>query len=131
MGRPGPGTTMRDGWPAWAQDAWRSMSLEERERARTVWSVLAGAFEGALVGPGPLVRHLVDEGRMGHRSTMETLGLLVEHGLVHTRPAAEGTIVWIPEALMPTEDQGRGRPRPRFAATRRSNGSASRARASA
>lgn len=115
---------MREGWPAWARDEWRSMSLERRERARTVWSVLAGAFEGALVGPGPLVRHLVDEGRMGHRSTIETLGLLVERGLVHARPAAEGTILWIPEPLMPN-DEGRGsqrRPRPRFASTRRANG---------
>lgn len=100
------------------------MTLDQRDRARCVLEALTGAFEGALVGPGPLVRHLVDEGRMGHRSTLETVGLLVEHGLVHARPAAEGTILWIPEALMPETD-GPGIGRPRFAATPRSNGTRS------
>lgn len=115
---------MRDDWPDWAQEAWQTFTPQTRDQARIVWRTLAETFEGVLVGPGPLVRHLVDEARLGHRSTLETIARLVQEDLVHVRQAAEGPILWIPRALMP-EASTRAHPsprRPRFLATSRSNG---------
>lgn len=115
---------MQDGWPAWAQRAWRSLTPSQAARARTVWTVLARQFDGVLVRPAALVRYLVDEQEMGHRSTLETIALLVQEGLVQARTAAEGTVLWIPEGLMPDDVPApRSDPtRPSFLVTDRSNG---------
>jgi hypothetical protein len=114
---------MREDWPAWAREAWRSMTNETRERARAVITRLVESYDGVLVGPGPLIRELVDDGEMGHRSTMDTIGQLVEADLLEARPAAEGAVLWVPEELMSRPGPaGRDRPRVRFAATRHRNG---------
>lgn len=115
---------MDEGWPEWAQDAWRSLSPAQRKRAQRVWTTIARGFGGVLVGPGPLVRHLVDDAEMGHRSTLETLGVLVERDLLEARRAAEATVLWVPSDLMPEETSERNGPRrPRFLSTPRANGS--------
>lgn len=113
---------MREDWPPWAREAWRCFTVEQRDRARRVWTTLAEAFGGVLVGPGPMVRLLVDEGTMGHRSTLETISLLAGEGLVHVRNAAEGPVLWIPDPLMPEASETPTEPRPRFLAAPASNG---------
>lgn len=122
---------MREHWPGWAREAWRNLSGEQRERARAVWTTLAEAYGGVLVGPGPLVRHLVDAGQMGHRSTMDTIARLVGEDLLHARRAAEGLVLWVPDELMVDTDEARDRPRARFAATRDANGAGASPRARA
>lgn len=112
---------MREDWPRWARRAWQRLTETERERGRAVWTRLAEAYDGVLVGPGPLVRDLVDAGDMGHRSTLDTIARLAGEDLVEVRQAAEGAVLWIPEELMPPPD-AEARTRPRFAATARSNG---------
>lgn len=114
---------MREDWPPWAREAWRRFTVERRDRARRVWTTLAEAFGGVLVGPGPLVRLLVDEGTMGHRSTLETISLLAGEGLIHVRNAAEGPVLWIPESLMPEARETTVERRPRFLTPPASNGS--------
>lgn len=107
------------------------MSETEQERGRAVWTRLAEAYDGVLVGPGPLVRDLVDEGEMGHRSTLDTIARLAGEDLVQVRQASEGAVLWIPEELMRDAPGSGPRPQPRFAATARSNGRRPRPRARA
>lgn len=114
---------MQDDWPSWARDAWRCLSPRQADNARTVWTTLVREFDGVLVGPAALIRHLVDQGRLGHRSTMETIALLVDEDLLEARQAAEGTVLWVPEQLMPETDPLDPRPSPRFLSSPRTNGS--------
>lgn len=103
------------------------MPQHSREQARTVWRRVAEGFDGVLVGPGPLVRELVDEGSMGHRSTLETIGRLSQADLLHVRQAAEGLVLWIPEPLMGDDGEDpRPGPGPRLSAARARNGSGER-----
>lgn len=127
-------TTMIEAWPDWARCAWRLLTSRQTSRARTVWTTLVREYDGVVVGPAALVRHLVDRGRLGHRSTLETIALLVDRELVHARNAAEGTVLWVPEELMPEDASSRPRPepgRPTFVATPYANGSPTAAQAHA
>jgi hypothetical protein len=82
---------------------------------------LAEAYDGVLVGPARLVRDLVDDGAIGHRSTIEAIGHLLQADLLCVRQAAEGAVLWVPGELMPDPDPS-SRPQPRFAAAQHRNG---------
>jgi len=114
---------MRDDWPAWARSAWRTIPEPHRSAHETVLETLVDGFDGVVVSPAPLVRRLVDQARLGHRSTLEAIGRLVAKGLLHARTADDATVLWVPAELMPDDDRDPPASlRPRFAAGRLANG---------
>lgn len=94
---------------AYRDPAWETIDDRRSAHAQRALETVCERFGGVLVGPGPLVRSLVDEGRMGHRSVLEALNVLVAHGLLYHRRSRDQTVFWVPNRLVQQPTPGRSR----------------------
>jgi hypothetical protein len=101
--------------PAALEDpAWDGMDEPLRSNTETALRAIVDRFDGVLVGVAPLLRHLIAQDAMGHRSTLEALAALVACDLLDERPADERPVFWVPDRLVRAEAtplDGAGGPR--------------------
>lgn len=105
-----------------AQDLATSRALdalpEDRRRAaKTTLEIFCTELAGVSIGPQRLVRTLVDERLMGHRSALEAVFDLTRFGLIEAREANGHQVLWVPSAVLdehakqPAGRRGRRAPR--------------------
>ncbi len=95
------------------EPAWEAMDETLRSNARLVLETIVARFDGVLVGPGRLARHLVEHQAIGHRSALEALAALVAHGLLDQRDADTTPVFWVPDRLIRHQLPQHARPPPR------------------
>ncbi len=88
-----------------AQDLATSHALdalpEDRRRAaQTTLEIFCTELAGVSIGPQRLVRTLVDERLMGHRSALEAVLDLTRFGLIEARETGGHQVLWAPSAVL-------------------------------
>lgn len=90
--------------PDWTKDpAWDGMRPRLQANGQRTIETIVTRFGGALLGPTPLTRAMIDDHGLGHASTLEALAALTAHGLLHARDTPQGPAFWVPDRLVTSQ----------------------------